>query len=61
MATLVRLMDSIFSMAAFSAILCSILLVTSCSIFSALVPGHTQVATATRTGMKGSLALGSRM
>ena len=50
MATLVRLIDSIFSTVAFSATLCSIVLVTSCSIFSALVPGHVQVATATRTG-----------
>jgi hypothetical protein len=37
---------------------CSILRVTSSSTFSDAMPGQGQIATATRTGMSGSLRLG---
>ena len=56
--TLPRVLETIFSTLAFSAIFSSIFRVTNCSIFSALAPGQGQMATATRTGVSGSLRLG---
>ena len=57
-ATPERLRDSILSTVAFSAIFCSISRATICSTFSAVAPGQLAMASATRTAIVGSLALG---
>ena len=58
--TPLREVDSIFSTSLFEAIFSSILRVTSCSTFSAGAPGQGVTATATRTGISGSLRFGIR-